>query len=365
MIGAPETQDVSFAQRGSWGIITLTRERALNALTVGMVQHIYEQLLIWRNDVSIRAVMIEGAGDKAFCAGGDIVQLAATAQQDPNKAINFFYHEYRLTSLIHHYPKPYVAMVDGIVMGGGVGVSVHGQYQICGDKTVFAMPETGIGLFPDVGGGYFLPRLDDGLGFYYGLTGARAKGTECVAAGIFSHFVPTSAQRDLKEQLLSLDLDEAAHTKIEATLAAYMVFVEPDDLSVSRDEVKHFFSALEDLDMLFQRLNATNSSLSKDLLKTVSRLSPTSLSITFEQLSRGAALSFNDNMRMEYRIVSRVMAGSEFGEGVRALLVDKDKSPNWQPSDLASIQPSEIEAYFASFDPAEGAVDLVFDNEED
>ena len=169
---------------------------------------------------SVGAVLIKGAGEKAFCAGGDIRWLHDTAKKDPKHACEFFHEEYRLNALIHHFEKPYVALIDGVVMGGGVGLSVHGDFRVAGDRTLFAMPETGIGLFPDVGGGHFLPRLHDGLGLYYALTGTRAKAADCMAAGIATHYVPSEKPANSRE-LLSLSFGGHARADIEAVLDAH------------------------------------------------------------------------------------------------------------------------------------------------
>ncbi|MCK5749364.1 MAG: enoyl-CoA hydratase/isomerase family protein, partial [Oricola sp.] len=167
------TNDILFEETGDWGVVTINREKALNALTLDMVAAMRAQLTKWAGARSpVKAVMVKSAGGRAFCAGGDIRWLHDKAKQDPAGACEFFREEYRNNSLIYHYPKPYVAMIDGVVMGGGVGISVHGDFRVAGDQTLFAMPETGIGLFPDVGGGHFMPRLHDGLGLYYALTGA-------------------------------------------------------------------------------------------------------------------------------------------------------------------------------------------------
>ncbi len=177
------TSDIHFTQSNEWGVITLNRPDALNALTWDMVTAMRAKLIEWERSPAVKAVLVKGAGEKAFCAGGDIRWLYDNTKKDVAHACEFFREEYRLNALIHHYAKPYVALIDGIVMGGGVGISVHGDFRIVGDRTLFAMPETGIGMFPDVGGGHFLPRLHDGLGLYYALTGARAKAADCMAAG--------------------------------------------------------------------------------------------------------------------------------------------------------------------------------------
>ena len=210
------THEIEFEQKGSWGVVTLNRPQALNALTWPMVEKFRAQLKRWEREASVEAVLIKGTGDKAFCAGGDIRWLADAARKDAGHASGFFREEYRLNAAIHHLTKPYVALIDGIVMGGGVGVSVHGDFRVAGDRTLFAMPETGIGLFPDVGGGYFLPLLHGGVGLYFALTGARAKAADCMAAGVATHYTPTNKMADLEAGLLDLELGALTDDRLEA-----------------------------------------------------------------------------------------------------------------------------------------------------
>ncbi|MEL6789622.1 MAG: enoyl-CoA hydratase/isomerase family protein [Pseudomonadota bacterium] len=340
--------EVRFARDGAWGMITLDRPKALNALTLDMVIRMRAQLAQWADDPAVKAVFIEGAGEKAFCAGGDIRWLHDTAKMDPSGPADFFRHEYATNKLVFHFPKPYVALIDGIVMGGGVGVSVHGQFRIVGDRTLFAMPETGIGLIPDVGGGYFLPRLPGGLGFYYGLTGARAKAGDCLATGIATHYVPTAKTDALRTDLLGLaftgDTDPAGLVKNVLDRHGDTDIDQP--IRVQMEEITHYFDGKESVDAIMAALAVGTTDFARDTHALLLRMSPTSLALTFEQLRRGAVLPFDAVMDMEYALVSNIMAGDDFFEGVRALIIDKDKTPRWSPATLAEINRADVQAYF-------------------
>ena len=349
------TNDILFDRIGDWGVVTLNRESALNALNWDMVKAMRARLIQWAADNAVKAVLVKAMGEKSFCAGGDIRWLHNTAKEDPAYASEFFREEYRNNALIYHYPKPYVAMIDGIVMGGGVGISVHGDFRVAGDKTLFAMPETGIGLFPDVGGGHFMPRLHDGIGLYYALTGARAKAADCMASGIASHYTPSDKQSDLEAALLAAPLGDKAHADIEEILDIHAGDPGVAGINELRPEIKRIFDNPESLDALMAALSTDKSTFSEETLKTLSRMSPTSLALTFEQMARGRELDFDDNMTMEFRIVRRVMEGHDFFEGVRAQILDKDRDPKWSPPTLAEVKDSDIARYFDDL----GDADLV------
>lgn len=350
------TTDILFERSGDWGVITLNRPKALNALTWDMVKAFRAQLDRWDVDLGVRSILIKGAGEKAFCAGGDIRWLHDEAKKDPAHASEFFREEYCNNAAIHHLTTPYVALIDGIVMGGGVGVSVHGDFRVAGDNTLFAMPETGIGLFPDVGGGYFMPRLHDGVGLYYALTGARAKAADCMAAGIATHYTPTDQMTALEEALLSTPLSSHAHGDIEAVLDKFAADPGHASLNDIRSSVAELFQGRSQIEELVGALEARGGNFADDTLKTLSRMSPTSLKLTFEQMKRGHGLDFNDVMKMEFRMVRRVMEGHDFFEGVRAQILDKDRNPQWRPADLNNVPVADIESYFADLGDAELAL---------
>ncbi len=345
--------EILFDRRGDWGVITLNRPDALNALTFEMVKRLRAQLLDWERSPAVSAVLIKGSGEKAFCAGGDIRWLYDKARNDAAGACEFFREEYRLNAAIHHFAKPYVALIDGIVMGGGVGVSVHGDFRVAGDRTLFAMPETGIGLFPDVGGGYFLSRMHDGLGLYFGLTGARAKAADCMAAGIATHYCQTDDMQALERELLGLSFGGHPHADIEAVLDGFAG--DPGEAHVNqiRPALKSLFAGAKKFDDFYAGLKADGHDVAGDMLRMLARLSPTSLKLTFEQLKRGAVLDFDEAMKMEFRMVRRVMDGHDFFEGVRAAIIDKDKSPRWSPASPEGVDDAAIARYFEPLGPAE------------
>ena len=347
------TQDILFERKGDWGVVTLNRPQALNALTWDMVKAFRAKLNEWAADHSVCAVLVKGAGDKAFCAGGDIRWLHDEAKKDPAHASEFFREEYRNNAAIFHFPKPYVALIDGVVMGGGVGVSVHGDFRVAGDRTLFAMPETGIGLFPDVGGGHFMPRLGGGLGLYLALTGVRAKAADCVYAGVATHYLPTDKMAVLEAALEGEDLAGNAHAAISHTLDAYAEDAESPTLDDHRDIIDRHFANPQSLSALFAALREDGSDFAKETAATLERMSPTSMAITFEQMKRGRDLDFDEVMKMEFRIVRRVMEGHDFFEGVRAQILDKDRNPRWRPGSLTDVGDDAVAAYFDALGDAE------------
>jgi enoyl-CoA hydratase len=331
--------EVLFEKRGALGLITLNRPKALNALTHGMCVSMTAQLAAWAKDDEIKAVVVRGTGDRAFCAGGDIRALYESGKAGTPYALDFYRDEYVLDAAIKHYPKPYVALIQGIDMGGGVGVSVNGRYRIAGETMVFAMPETGIGLFPDVGGSYFLPRCPGQLGMYLGLTGARLKTTDSLYAGIATHFVPMAKWDGLIGVL-------ASGTEVEAAIAGVQDTVPDTFLSEHRATIDRVFAG-NSVEEVLAALDAEHEDWTDDAAKTIRTKSPTSLKLTFRQLREGAKLEFDDCMRMEFRMVNRIVAGRDFYEGVRATIIEKDGAPKWQPADLMQVSDADIAAYFA------------------
>jgi enoyl-CoA hydratase len=282
-------------------------------------------------------VLIRGTGDKAFCAGGDVLALI----QPGNQAFieGFFRDEYRLNRMIFRYPKPYIALIDGIVMGGGVGVSEHGSHRIVTERTLYAMPETGIGMFPDVGGAYFLPRLPGELGMYLGLTGARMRAADCLYSKVADSFLPLDSHGDLLEGLAkgrSPDelLAELAGDAGEAPMATH------------RAAIDRCFSA-GSVEEIITRLEGESGEWAGKTLAALARMSPTALKTAFRQIREGAKRDFEGCMAMEYRISQRIVPGHDFREGVRALLVDKDMSPRWAPGALADVTEEAIDGVFA------------------
>lgn len=334
---------------GGVALVTLNRPAALNALTLGMVRALDPLLAGYAADPDVRAVAVRGAGDRGFCAGGDVRALyEGKARGEPITA-DFFREEYRLNRRIFTFPKPYVALMDGIVMGGGVGVSVHGSHRVVCEATAFAMPETGIGLFPDVGGSYFLPRLPGGIGMFLAMTGARLKAADCVHAGLGDAFVPLARHGDLLARL-------RAGQGADAAIAALSADPGPAPLATHRAALDRCFAA-ESVEAILAALDAEGTDWAAQQAAAMRAKSPTSLKIAFRQLRLGRDLSFDDCLTMEYRLSQRVMAGHDFFEGVRAVVIDKDNAPRWRPARLDDVTAAEIDACFAPL----GAADLRFD----
>ncbi len=331
--------EILFSVEGRAGLVTLNRERSLNALTVDMVRRLHAQLVAWLSDRRVERIVIEGAGDKAFCAGGDIRLLYDWGLAMDSRFLEFYRDEYLLNAYIKHYPKPYIALLDGIVMGGGVGVSVHGSHRIVTEATMFAMPETGIGLFPDVGGTYFLPRCPGEIGMYMGLTGARLSAGDALYANVATHFVSKQHLSALKQALKTFaDVDEAVQQ--------YAVKIDAETFPRHRGAIDRHFLQNSAEDVLAS-LKADPSEWAQKQAAIVSRKSPTSLKICHRQLRDGLTLDFNGCMKLEWRIVNRIFTGHDFFEGVRAVVVDKDNAPKWQPSTLRAVSTAEVDSYFA------------------
>ena len=333
------TDDVLFERRGPLGLITLTRPRALNALTRDMCVAMKAQLDEWSADEAVKTVVIRGTGERAFCAGGDIRALYDAGNSDVERAISFYRDEYRLNATIKHYPKPYVALLHGVVMGGGVGVSVHGSHRVADETVVFAMPETAIGLFPDVGGSYFLPRLPGETGMYLALTGERLKTADAVYAGLATHFVPAKERDALLAALES-------GTNPDLVLQSFQDSPGEPSLAAVREEIDRTFSQ-DSVEGILAALDSEGSEWARNVAAGLRKKSPTSLKVTFRQLREGRHLSFDYCLRMEFRMVNRMTAGQDFREGVRALLIDKDNAPRWQPDKLSDVSGAAVDASFA------------------
>lgn len=344
-----DNSDILFAVKNTLGIITLNRPKALNALTKDMCVALYDQLKLWDNDAKIGAVLIRGEGEKAFCAGGDVVSLYNSGleykagDESATDWREFFNAEYRMNAAISDFSKPYIALMDGFTMGGGVGVSVHGSHRVASENTKLSMPETGLGLVPDVGGGYFMPRLDGEMGMYLALSGVRAKAGDCLELGICTYYIERTKHEDLIATLSSeAQLDKASVDKI---LSGFSSQPDAGTLMNNKALIDKIFS-LNSVAEILSALRAEGSEWSIALADNLEKMSPTSLKVTFAQMRRGAELSLHDDLKMEYRIVNRLLAKHDFYEGVRALLVDKDFSPKWRPSKIADVADADIDDYF-------------------
>ncbi|MDF1749048.1 MAG: enoyl-CoA hydratase/isomerase family protein [Alphaproteobacteria bacterium] len=350
-------EDVLLSQRGGVGFIVLNRPKALNAITFEMVTCIQSALTAWEADDSIKAVVIEGAGDRSFCAGGDVIAVSKAGQVQDPLSQDFFQAEYRLNRTIHLFPKPYIAFLDGITMGGGVGLSVHGNCRIVTERTVFAMPETGIGLFPDVGGSHFLSRCPGQVGVYLGLTGARLGAADMLSIGLADLYMPSTARDAFFADLESADWSKGTPDQVVAACAArFAGDAGVAALDALRDTIDRIFEGAS-MEEILAQLQADDGAEAHTMLKHLSTKSPTLLKVSLEQLRRGAVQDFDTNMQMEYRLVRHALRpGSDFHEGVRALLIDKDKSPKWSPDKISAVQQADVDAFFQA--PPEG--DLEF-----
>jgi enoyl-CoA hydratase len=346
--------EIVFERRGVAGVVTLNRPKALNAVTLAMVRALTRQLVEWRGDPSITRVVVTAAGGRAFSAGGDIRALYDLGHAGRHaEMLPFWREEYILNILIKRYPKPYVALVDGIVMGGGVGISAHGSHRIAGDRFMFAMPEVGIGFFPDVGATWLLPRLPGEIGTYCALTGERMNAADAHAASIITHCVPSSRFGELVEALCE-------NAPVEDTVAAFAQEPSGGALLARRPAIDRLFQA-DRVEEILAALDATVaaagavSPFAAATAETIWKKSPTSLKIALAQMRAGRNLSFEACMQTEYRIVSRIIHGHDFYEGVRAVIVDKDNAPCWRPATLGEVSQDEVDRHFASL----GADELV------
>ncbi len=330
---------------GGVGRLTLNRPAALHALNTGMCALMIEALLAWRDDTAVHAVLIDHSGERGFCAGGDIRMLAESGAGDGVDARRFFFTEYRLNTLLFDYPKPVIAIMDGVTMGGGVGLSMPSRYRVATERTNFAMPETGIGLFPDVGGGWHLPRLPGETGMWLALTGARLRGADCLALGIATHFVESSRIAALKEALVTEPLEQAL-TRFQTDPGAAPI-------AAQRADIDRLF-AQSSVEAIFAALETDGSDWAKAQLDTLKTKSPQTLKVAFRQLREGVAMrSFSDEMVVEYRIGARVVQRPDFIEGVRAVIVEKDNAPNWSPATLDGVSDAMLDEIFASLPPTE------------
>ena len=343
---AADIPEVLFERRGAAGIIILNRPQTLNAVTLGMVGALTRQLSEWEQDGAVTRVIITAAGDRAFSAGGDLRALFELGRaRHYQAALTYWRTEYVLNALIKRYRKPYLALIDGIVMGGGAGISIHGSHRVAGDRFVFAMPEVGIGFFPDVGATWFLPRLPGELGLYLALTGERLDAADGVLSGIATHRVASQRFADLIEAL-------CGNVPVDALLGAFAELPGEGTWPARRTAIDRLFAG-DSVEGILAALDAeavaggTNADFARSAAAAIRRKSPTSLKIALAQLRRGRSLDFTECMRTEFRIVSRLLLQHDLYEGIRSVIIDKDQAPHWQPSSLEAVSASEVARYFA------------------
>lgn len=348
MTEAAPLQELMSKVKGNVGWVTLNRPAALNALSLNMIRELAHLLRTWESDPSVTTVLIEGAGGKAFCAGGDVRAVyEAQRIKDLKTCDAFFREEYTLNAHIYSYPKPYVSLIDGLAMGGGLGVSVNGSHRIVTERALLAMPETGIGFFPDVGATTFLTQGPHPVGLYVGLTGTSLKAKDALWFGLATHYVPSSALPSLKA-----DLENGMG--IENVLSRYGDTCEDKGFLEMHQAVIETHFNKSSLKEIFESLAEDPSPFAKNSLNTLKAKSPTSLAITFRQLKgQNPPLSFTEGMKQEFRLSQHLVTSHDFREGIRAVLIDKDHLPRWQPLCIEDLTEQDIDPFFAPLDGRE------------
>lgn len=332
--------------RGAVGFLTLNRPEALHALTLEMVLALAGSLERWQGAAEVSAAVVRSSGGRAFCAGGDVRRVCeAAARGELELARAFFGREYRLNRTIRSYPKPYVALLDGIAMGGGLGLSVHGAHRIATERTVVAMPEAALGLFPDVGATYFLPRLRGRVGRYLGLTGARLGPADALFAGLATAYVPSARLPELEAELVAR-VSAVGPETVPAVLAAFAEGAGEPPLEALLPSIDRCFGH-DSLEAIAAALEREGSPWAAGALAAFTAASPTSLRVILRQLRLGERLTFDDALALEYRLSLRFVRGRDFCEGVRALLVDRDGPPRWQPASWREVSEDDVVPLFA------------------
>lgn len=335
------SDDVLISVDGRVGRIRLNRPKAIHALNTGMCVAILDALVAWRDETAIEAVMIDHVDGRGFCAGGDIRMLAESGAGDGSAAREFFRVEYRMNHALFTYAKPIVAFMDGITMGGGVGLSQPARYRVATQNTKFAMPETGIGLFPDVGGGWYLSRLPGRIGQYLAVTGHRIDGAECVALGLASQYLVSDTLDEAKARIL------ADPRSIEAVLADLSAPLPDAALLAHRDAIDRVFAS-DRLEDIVAALEVDGGEWATAQLATIRTKSPQSMKVSLKLLLDGATMrTFEDEMRQEFAVASHIVQRHDFIEGVRALIVDKDNAPKWNPARIDDVTDHLIDQIFA------------------
>ena len=334
------SDDVLISVEGGIGRIRLNRPKAIHALTTRMCEVMSEALLNWRADPAVLAIIIDHAEGRGFCAGGDVVMLWRSGGGDAEDAKHFFFAEYRLNHLLFTYPKPTIAIMDGITMGGGVGISLPCKFRIATENTRFAMPETSIGLFPDVGGGWYLPRLPGQVGEFMALTGARLDGAECHYLGLATHYVPQASLPDLVERI-------STNPRLNGAIGNFAVTPPDAKIAENLPAITRCFSSYR-LEDVLAALKSDESEWAATELMTLGTKSPLSCKVSLRLMEEGASrASFEDEMRAEYALAGRVVRTHDFHEGVRALLIDKDNNPQWDPATPEEVDEEMLDVLFA------------------
>lgn len=339
------TDEVLFSHQGQIGFITLNRPKALNALTLPMILAMQEQLSAWKEDDSVKAVILQATPGNAFCAGGDVRWLYNSGRGKESEQMQFFWHEYRLNHFIHHFGKPYISLMDGITMGGGVGVSLHGSHPLATERFIFAMPETGIGFFPDIGASHLLTACPGSLGIYLGLTGNRIGPHDAKKAGLVKEVVPSSQIQQLSHVLMKEDLSEDAYQCVDKCIKMFTNQEPPIEPTQIKPLIDHCFSQTT-VEAIRTSLQECEAIWAVGVDNTLGQKSPLSLKVTLAQLQKAKGLSLADCLKMDFDLAGHFMSGSDFYEGVRSLLIVKDKNPQWKPSTLDLVTDNLVVNYF-------------------
>jgi enoyl-CoA hydratase len=344
----PVTDEVLIRREGRAGRLTMNRPQALNALTLGMVRQIWSALLAWRVDPAVELVLLDGTGDRALCAGGDVRALYDSREDGSTLARSFWREEYRLNALIGRYPKPLVAIQDGIVMGGGIGLSGHARHRIVTERSRLAMPETGIGLIPDVGGTWLLAHAPAALGTYLGLTGEAMRAADAILARFADVFVPSAKLGHVVDRLV-----DPKGGLVGDTIQAVAKDAGPSMLAERRAAIDQAFDA-DTIEAMLGTLSTTQGEWAQQTAATLAQKSPKSLKLTLAAIGGARQLSsLEDALNVEFRLCVRLFEDGEFIEGVRALIVDKDRQPKWSPARLQGVSRELIEDYLAPLPPDE------------
>lgn len=331
---------------GNLGLITLTRPQVLNALNHAMFSAIYNQLLEWEAANQIKAVVIRAAEGRAFCAGGDIRAVYDRKKAGDETIPLFFRDEYRMNRLIHYYKKPYIALLDGITMGGGVGISVHASHRLATDRLVFSMPETAIGFYPDVGATYVLARLPHKMGVFIGLTGVRFNHQDCFAVGLVDELVKQNVFPDIIFALADTSFDVDAKLSVTEMLQRFSVLPEKSIWWERRAIIEKCFGK-KSVEDIIHALQKEKEEWCHEIAAELKTKSPTSLKVTLRALQEAEKLDFDECMQNEFRLTCHFVEGDEFFEGIRAAVVDKDRKPKWHPAKLEDVTLQKVKKFFA------------------
>lgn len=332
---------------GVLGDILLQRPEAFNALTLEMCQALHQQLKLWAADDRVFAVVIRSDHPKAFCAGGDIRWLYEQGQKNPEAAAAFTRCEYAMNLAISQFPKPYIALMDGITMGGGVGVSIHGSHRVASDRTLFAMPETGIGFFPDVGASHFLNRCPGETGLYLALTGQRLRAADLLFTGLADYCVPHSEHAAVLERLQNLNPQTDVFAQVTDCLQRDHLDPGESRLAAQQTTIDTFFAA-DALDQLFQQLTDSEAAWAQETAQLLRQKSPTSLWVTQTAMRQGRSLDLADCLAMEHGVSRQFFQTPDFYEGVRAVVIDKDQAPKWSPNKIEAVTTQAVASFFSS-----------------